>query len=133
MRYLHRSFIICGLALFACAVLAIAVPLTPLVAAPIPIAVSVGCLCLALFVASAPSLRFKKVLRSDGIQKHFRLFRLLWERGAPGVPGGGYSAKLAIGLRPRLFEREREYGKAFLFTILGLRIHYSRSYGGIYG
>lgn len=131
MRML-RSLIICGLALIACAVLSVVLPLTPLVIAPIPIVIALSCACLALFIVSAPSLRFKRVLRFDGIQKHLRLFRLMWERGTPGVPGGGYSAKLAIGLRPRIFEREREYGKAFLFTILGLRIHYSRSYGGIF-
>ncbi|NTG07134.1 hypothetical protein [Rhizobium rhizogenes] len=127
-----RSLIICGMAAFACAVLSIALTVTPLIIAPIPIALAIGCAAIVLFILSAPSLRFKSVLRFDEIQKHLRLFRLIWERGRPGVPGGGYSAKLAIGLRPRLFEREREYGKAFLFTILGLRIHYSRSYGGIF-
>jgi hypothetical protein len=132
MRML-RSLIICGLALAACAAMAIALALTPPIIVPIPVALAAAFACLALFIASAPSLRFKRVMRLDEIQKHLRLFRLMWERGRPGVPGGGYSAKLAIGLRPRIFEREREYGKAFLLTILGLRIHYSRIYGGIYG
>jgi hypothetical protein len=132
MRLL-RSLFVCGLALIACASVIIAVTAIPLVAAPVPIALAVGCAMLLHLIVTAPSLRFKRVMRSDSIQKHFRLFRLLWERGTPGKPGGGYSAKLAIGLRPRLFEREREYGKAFLFTILGLRIHYSRSCCGIYG
>jgi len=132
MRML-RSLIIGGLAVLAFAALSLAMTVTPPIIAPVPIALSIGCAALAVFILSAPSLRFKSVMRFDEIQKHLRLFRLLWERGRPGVPGGGYSAKLAIGLRPRLFEREREYGKAFLFTILGLRIHYSRSYGGIYG
>lgn len=127
-----RSLIICGLAFLACAAVSAAIILTPLAVAPVPIAVAVGCACLIHLMITAPSLRFKSVLRFDEIQRHLRLFRLMWERGTPGVPGGGYSAKLAIGLRPRLFEREREYGKAFLFTILGLRIHYSRSYGGIF-
>ncbi|WP_331373782.1 hypothetical protein [Sinorhizobium chiapasense] len=121
-----------GLALFACASLSVALFVAPVVVAPVPIALAVACVCLVHLMVTAPSLRFKPVLRFDEIQKHLRLFRLMWERGTPGVPGGGYSAKLAIGLRPRLFEREREYGKAFLFTILGLRVHYSRSYGGIF-
>ncbi|MFL5015414.1 MAG: hypothetical protein ACJ8EW_04320 [Rhizobium sp.] len=108
MRML-RSLIVCGLAVFACVALSVALTVTPM-----PIALSVGCAALVLFILSAPSLRFKSVLRFDEIQKHLRLFRLMWERGRPGVPGGGYSAKLAIGLRPRLFHREREYGKAFL-------------------
>lgn len=77
------------------------------------------------------NLRIKRVLRSDEIQRHFRLFRIMWEVGTVG-DGKGYSAKLAFGLRPRFFERERECGKAFLFTILGLRVHYSRSKGGIF-
>lgn len=132
MRML-RSLIICGLALVAFAAVVLALTVAPIAVAPIPIALAVGCALLLHLMITAPSLRFKRVLRFDEIQKHFRLFRLLWERGTPGIPGGGYSAKLAIGLRPRLFEREREYGKAFLFTVLGLRIHYSRSYGGIYG
>lgn len=131
MRML-RSLIIGGLAVLAVAALSLAMTVTPPMIVPVPIALSIGCAVLAVFILSAPSLRFKSVMRFDEIQKHLRLFRLLWERGRPGVPGGGYSAKLAIGLRPRLFEREREYGKAFLFTIFGLRIHYSRSYGGIF-
>ncbi len=131
MRML-RSLIICGLAVFACAALAIAATVAPPLIAPLPIALSIGCAALVLFILSAPSLRLKSVLRFDEIQNHLRLFRLMWERGRPGEPGGGYSAKLAIGLRPRLFHREREYGKAFLITILGLRVHYSRSYGGIF-
>lgn len=127
-----RSLFVGGMALLACAAISVAFLATPIVIAPVPIAVAVGCACMALFVASVPSLRFKPVLRVDEIQKHLRLVRLMWERGTPGIPGGGYSAKLAIGLRPRLFERERAYGKAFLFTIIGLRVHYSRSYGGIF-
>jgi len=129
---LKRSLILCGLALIACAAVSVAALVAPPVIAPFPIALAVGCACLAYLVVVAPSLRFKSVMRFDEIQNHLRLFRLMWERGTPGVPGGGYSAKLAIGLRPRIFHREREYGKAFLFTILGLRVHYSRSYGGIF-
>lgn len=127
-----RSLLICCLALTACVAFSVAFLVTPIVTASIPIMVAAACAAIVTLVISAPSLRFKRVLRFDEIQKHFRLFRLMWERGKPGVPGGGYSAKLAIGLRPRFFEWERESGKAFLFTILGLRVHYSRSYGGIF-
>lgn len=74
-------------------------------------------------------MRFKSVMRQDGIQRHFRLFRLLWERGTVG-DGDGYSAKLAVGLLPRLFRWHR-VGKHDLEAIIfGLRVHYSRSYGG---
>ena len=127
-----RSLIFCAMALLITAVSVAVVPIFPLVVAPIPITLAIASVSLMYLLITAPSLRFRVVMRFDEIQKHLRLFRLLWERGTPGVPGGGYSAKLAIGLRPRLFEREREYGKAFLITILGLRIHYSRSYGGIF-
>lgn len=127
-----RSLIFCAMALLITAVSLAAVPIAPLLVAPIPIALAAASVSLMYLLITAPSLRFKPVMRFDEIQNHLRLFRLLWERGTPGTTGGGYSAKLAIGLRPRLFEREREYGKAFLITILGLRIHYSRSYGGIF-
>lgn len=72
------------------------------------------------------NLRFKRVFRIDEIQRHLRLFRIMWEVGTVG-DGRGYSAKLAIGLMPKLFHRED--GR---ITILGLRVHYARSYGGIW-
>jgi hypothetical protein len=72
------------------------------------------------------NLRIKTVLRFDEIQGHLRLFRVMWERGTVG-DGRGYSAKLAVGLMPKLFHRED--GRV---TVLGLRIHYCRSYGGIW-
>jgi len=72
------------------------------------------------------NLRFKKIMRLDTIQRHFRLFRLAWENGTPG-DGEGYSAKLAVGLWPKLLSYDRTFN---ILTIFGVRIHYSRSYGG---
>ena len=72
------------------------------------------------------NLRFKRVMRFDEIQHHFRLFRVMWEVGTVG-DGKGYSAKLAVGMMPKLFHREG--GR---LTILGLRVHYCRSFGGIF-
>lgn len=72
------------------------------------------------------NLRLKRVFRYDDSQKHVRLFRLMWERGTVG-DGKGYSAKLAVGLLPKLF-----YYDDGRLTIFGLRIHYARSYGGIF-
>lgn len=72
------------------------------------------------------NLRFKRVMRFDEIQRHFRLFRVMWEVGTVG-DGKGYSAKLAVGIMPKLFHREG--GR---LTILGLRVHYCRSFGGIF-
>lgn len=72
------------------------------------------------------NLRFKRVLRFDKSQKLLRLFRVTWERGQVG-DGRGYSAKVAIGLAPRLFHRDD--GR---ITVLGVRVHYAKSYGGIW-
>lgn len=71
------------------------------------------------------NLRVKSVMRVDTIQRHLRLFRIMWERGDPGF--GGYSVKLAVGLHPKLIGYDR---KCNILTICGVRIHYSRSYGG---
>lgn len=72
------------------------------------------------------NLRVKRVMRFDEIQRHFRLLRIMWERGTLGG-GYGYSVKLAFGLWPRLLGYDRTFS---ILTVLGLRIHYSRSYGG---
>lgn len=91
-------------------------------------------LFLALLFMSVRNLRFKRVLRIDEIQRHLRLFRVMWERGQPGMfHGSGYSVKLAFGLWPRLLSFEHDRGSSsYLFTVPGLRIHYCRSYGGIF-
>lgn len=73
------------------------------------------------------NLRFKRVMRFDEIQGHLRLFRIMWERGEVGQAGGGYSAKLAVGLMPKVFHWDD--GR---LTVLGVRVHYCRSYGGIF-
>lgn len=78
------------------------------------------------------AMRAKPVFRADEIQKHYRLFRVMWERGTPG-DGTGYSVKLSVALAPRLLGWTRE-GRADWFLFLaGLRIHYARSYGGRFG
>lgn len=79
------------------------------------------------------NLRLKTVFRRDEIQCHFRLFRVLWERGEVGFGNGGYSAKLSVALTPRLWRFSRNESHDLLITILGLRIGYTRSYGGIFG
>lgn len=78
-------------------------------------------------------MRFKWVFRRDEIQRFFRIARICWERGEPGKPGGGYSAKFSIALTPRIFRWiERDATTDWRVTILGIRLHYSRSYGGIF-
>lgn len=75
------------------------------------------------------NLRFRRVMRLDTIQRHFRLFRLCWEFGTPG-DGVGYSVKLTFGLQPVLFRYRRNASRDWEVAVCGLRVHYGRSYGG---
>lgn len=72
--------------------------------------------------------RFKRVMRLDHQGRVFRICRWIWERGVVG-DGNGYSAKLSLGLEPRVFRWERSSNSCRV-TILGLRLHYRRAYGG---
>ena len=58
-----------------------------------------------------------------------RLGRLVWARGK--MMHGGYTAKLSLALTPRLFQFSREWKYSFCLTLLGVRLHYERSYGGV--
>ena len=73
-------------------------------------------------------MMFKSVLRYDEDFKCLRLFRLLGQYGEFGK--GGYSWKFSVSLRPVLFSYDYNY-LSYAFTLLGLRLHYKRSYGGI--
>ena len=77
------------------------------------------------------NLRFKRVMRYDTDLLWFRLFRVMWERGEPGKPGGGHSNMVSVAVQPKLFHVERG-GGSWMVIILGLRIHRKRSYGGIF-
>lgn len=77
-------------------------------------------------------LRFKPVLRIDhGGQLLFRICRIMWQQGKGYGGNGSYSAKLslAIGRRPFSFRRDLYEWDVCL---LWVRIHYLRSYGGIF-
>lgn len=63
-------------------------------------------------------------------ERKLRLFRLLWTRGRVGT-GGGYSNALSVGLVLRLFRVGSEYN-GWSITLLGVRVHRQRSYGGIF-
>ena len=76
------------------------------------------------------AIKVKRVLRFDEIQRHFRLFRVLWQRGTVG-DGSGYSVKLSFALTPKLFLWHRDARTDRLCVFLGIRVHYVRSYGGI--
>lgn len=57
-----------------------------------------------------------------------RLGRLVWARGQ--LMKGGYTAKLSLALTPKLFHFSREWKYSFWLVLLGVRLHYERSYGG---
>lgn len=78
-------------------------------------------------------MRMKWVFRRDTIQGFFRLVRFLWERGEVGFGNGGYSAKLSVALDPAIIRfPQRDANTDWRFTLLGVRVHYCRSYGGIF-
>jgi hypothetical protein len=66
-------------------------------------------------------------------EKMLRVCRFVYRGGPrgslPGQPGGGYTAKLSLALRPSLFsfKRSRHEWEA---TLLGVRIHHQKSFGG---
>lgn len=76
-------------------------------------------------------MKAKWIMTADGTQRIIRLARVVWTNGTVGDGSGGYSVKLTFALAPRLFRFSRQYDGWFL-TIAGIRIHYARSYGGIY-
>lgn len=78
------------------------------------------------------NIRIKRVMRLDTIQRHFRLFRVMWERGEVGFGNGGYSVKFSVALTAGLFGWHRDSRTDWMLTAFGLRLHYCRSYGGIF-
>ncbi len=73
-------------------------------------------------------MRFKPVMTWSAGEGKARLFRVIWERGTVG-DGKGYSAKLAASLVLKLAEWQR-YSDGWRATVVGLSLHYRRSYGG---
>lgn len=71
---------------------------------------------------------FKTVWRYDSCNKIFRLFRFVWDVGTVG-DGKGYSNKFSLALTPRFFRFQSDVWE-WKIVLLGLRIHYIRSYGG---
>ena len=80
---------------------------------------------------SGRDLRFKRVMRWDTGFLCYRLCRVMWERGTVG-DGKGYSVKLSIALGPKIISWRWWDGREIEATVLGLRLHYQRSYGGRY-
>ncbi len=75
-------------------------------------------------------MKARLVFRRDGIQGFYRIARMLWTRGTVG-DGRGYSAKLSLAVDWRLLDWGRDASTDWRITLLGVRLHYCRSYGGI--
>lgn len=74
-------------------------------------------------------MSFRWILRLDPRARIYRLARFVWERGPVG-DGNGYSSKLSVALSPGMFRVRRSDLHEWTLTILGLRWHHIRSYGG---
>lgn len=74
-------------------------------------------------------MKFKRVMRYAPPERKFRLFRIMWNRGIVGK--GGYSAKVAVSLWPKLFHFQRDFNE-WRLTILGISVHRVLSYGGVF-
>jgi hypothetical protein len=75
-------------------------------------------------------MKFKWVGTWEERTRVLRLFRVTWTRGTVG-DGNSYSAKFSVALRPVLFSVRQEW-QSVCVTVLGLRVHFQRSYGGIF-
>ncbi len=73
-------------------------------------------------------LRYKSVMRLDRANRIFRIGRFLWTVGKVG-DGEGYSNKFSIALTPKLVSWHRGRWE-WIVTVLGIRLHRQRAYGG---
>lgn len=69
----------------------------------------------------------KLFVRWSPRERLLRLGRIVWAKGKPGR--GGYSAKCTLALTPRAFTFCRGHGE-WQVTLLGIRVHYQKAYGG---
>ena len=76
------------------------------------------------------NFRAKWVGRYSPPERMLRLGRVMWESGTPG-DGHGYSVKLSAAVWPVAFRMKRARGE-FDATLLGVRVHMKRAYGGKY-
>lgn len=73
-------------------------------------------------------MTFKRVMRYDPSWPKLRLARIMWDRGVVG-DGKGHSAKLALALRPKLFQFERSFD-GWRVVLFGIEVHKQLSWGG---
>jgi hypothetical protein len=74
-------------------------------------------------------IRFKWVFRYDKYEKILRIFRVCFDVGE--MDGKGYSAKISLALSRKVFKIQKEMDGIRLH-ILGIRIHFKKSYGGYF-
>jgi hypothetical protein len=75
------------------------------------------------------AIRFLWVWRWDKGAKLLRVCRWYWATGDDATVKGWHSSKLSIALTPRLWNRTPELW-GWSVTILGVRLHRKRAYGG---
>jgi hypothetical protein len=75
-------------------------------------------------------MRLKKVCTWSARERKFRLFRLMWERGTLGKPGG-YGTMFSVSLMPFVFQWSSTLPYEWRLTLCGVCLHYKRS-GGIF-
>ena len=75
-------------------------------------------------------MTLKPVFRYSPSERTYRIARLVWHRGTVG-DGAGYSNKLSLSLWPRLFRWQRG-SDGWTVVLFGVRVHYARSYGGVF-
>lgn len=73
-------------------------------------------------------MTLKPVFRWDPRRPKLRLFRVMWNVGTVG-DGEGYSRKVAVALRPRLYRLDRSWD-GWRLVLLGVEIHSETSWGG---
>jgi hypothetical protein len=73
-------------------------------------------------------MRLKRVFTWSTRERKLRLFRLMWEGGTPGQPGG-YGAMLSVALMPFVFQWSCALPYEWRLTLCGVRLHYKRGGG----
>lgn len=73
----------------------------------------------------------KFVMRQDQQAGMFRLFRVTRKARKP-FDGVGYAEKFSVALCRRVFAWRRELN-GWILCVAGIRLHYSRAYGGDFG
>lgn len=81
--------------------------------------------------SQTPYVAFVRTIGTvDRRQKKIRLASACWTRGDGPGRGNGWTASLRLNLVPRLFGFCRGILGEWRITVLGVQLHYVRSYGG---